>query len=123
MSEPKTIHVVATSDYDAPIVLGAYSSRELANIANERFDDCQITEVTIDKLPEVPEGKLPWNVRLTEDDGQLMDKQAIWRTSCLHFEEAGPSKPYCGGCYYQVWAATPEEALARAKERYRASKS
>lgn len=120
----QTIYIVATSDYDGHVnILGVFTSRERAEIAKERIHDCELIvwEIT-DQLPEVPEGKLPWNVRLTID-GNPGTGDSIWRESCLGFEEPGPERPpYCGNYYYQVWAESEFVALKRAQEFHKQRK-
>lgn len=65
----KTIYILTAGEYSGYHIIGAYSTRELAEKAQFLYEDSQIEEYSLDSIPDAPPGMKAWCVYVSDEEG------------------------------------------------------
>jgi len=115
--EGKTIYVVTAGDYSDYGICGVYSTKAKAKRARELFTDqwgrARIEEYELDKDHGIPDGMLPWTVRMLKD-GEVMEcDRASVDDTMRHWVPYGDDETVC----FDMLAKDQTHAVKIANER------
>ena len=115
----KTIYILTEGDYSDYHIVGAYSTKELAEEAQSLYQYSQIEEYGLDYIPQHPPGMSAWFVRIS--DGKLDD---LYTQQVNAFEETIPRENEYNyhngetGYFVYCWAVDKDHAEKIALDKY-----
>lgn len=106
--------LVSTGEYSDYHVIGVFSTRKKAALAQKLHNASFLEEEVLDKIPEHPPGLLPWSVDMDVDGNtHKVDRESV------EYVKTNEWEPYGDGVHvvFNMWAKDEEHAVKIANER------
>ena len=114
----KTIYILTEGDYSDYHIIGAYTTRELAEKAQFLHQYSMIEEFDLDRVYEHPPGMKAWTVIVLNDREDPFYCHQSEPDDEIPYEKY--DKTYTGelSAHYRVWAEDQEHALKIAQDKW-----
>jgi hypothetical protein len=112
----QTIYILTEGDYSDYHIIGAYSSKELAEKAQFLYRDSQIEEYSLDSIPDAPPGMKAWSVYVCDEEGiscYSMDPDYE-----IPYENYFTTRDGFLTASYHVWATDEDHARKIAQDQW-----
>jgi len=112
----KTIYILTAGDYSDYHIIGAYSTRELAEKAQFLYEYSRIEEYSLDHVPDAPPNMKAWSVYVSDEEG--ISCYSTEPSDEIPYENYFTTRDGFLTASYHVWATDEDHARKIAQDQW-----